>query len=135
MRYFSVFNNIFFFFKDETISELREPSLSEHGEEYTVSDKLEESNEATEAETLPPEEWSVEGVTQFLMSSHCGSHCETFAKNGVNGAKFLALSKDEIIQILGMKVGPALKIENLINQLKDKMDPLSSRRKGSKKFL
>lgn len=49
----------------------------------------------------------------------------------------LNLTKDEIIE-LGMKVGPALKIYDLIQQLKRKIDPIQSRLMKAnlnKKFL
>jgi SAM domain (Sterile alpha motif) len=35
----------------------------------------------------------------------------------------LQLTKDDIIELLGMKVGPALKIYDLIQQLKNKANP------------
>lgn len=90
-----------------------------------------QADESTEIERCL-EDWTVDDVGVFLRSSDCGSHCEAFMKNSVDGKRLLVLSKDEIIQLLGMKVGPALKIFDLIQQIKDKMDPISSRRK---KFL
>lgn len=76
-----------------------------------------------------PEMWTVSEVCQFLMDRDCAVHCECFKQHKVDGQKFLKMSKDDIITVLGMKVGPALKIFDLITQLKDRMDPLSALRR------
>lgn len=87
---------------------------------------------------LSPDTWNQFDVAQFLRVNDCTSHCDTFSRNKIDGRKLLELTKDEIIEMLGMKVGPALKIYDLIQQLKCKMDPAQSRKlKASlnKKFL
>lgn len=54
----------------------------------------------------------------------------------ITGAILLKLTKDEIMDLTGMKVGPSLKIENLITQLKIKVNPAQERMKaGLKKLL
>lgn len=73
--------------------------------------------------------WTVSEVCQFLVDHDCAAHCECFRRHQVNGKRFLKMSKDDIITVLGMKVGPALKIFDLITQLKDRMDPLSGLRR------
>lgn len=73
-----------------------------------------------------------------MRVNDCTTHCETFSRNKVDGKKLLFLTKDEIIEMLGMKVGPAIKIFDLIQQLKCKIDPIQSRLMKSnltKKFL
>lgn len=46
----------------------------------------------------------------------------------INGRKLLELSKEEVHSLAGNKVGPSLKIQNLINQLMMKVNPAHSRR-------
>lgn len=87
---------------------------------------------------LTPDIWNMFDVAQFLRVNDCTGHCDTFARNKIDGKRLLELTKDEIIEILGMKVGPALKIYDLIQQLKCKIDPVQSRKMKAnlnKKFL
>ena len=37
---------------------------------------------------------------------------------GITGSKFMVLTKEQIVNLTGMKVGPSLKIYDLIQQLK-----------------
>lgn len=55
----------------------------------------------------------------------------------IDGKTLLKLTKDEIINFTGMKVGPSLKIFDLIQQLKIKVNPAQSRlmKANIKKFL
>lgn len=57
----------------------------------------------------------------------CQAHRELFTQKNVDGERLMQLTKDEIINLLGMKVGPALKIFDLIQQLKNKMNPSKTR--------
>lgn len=85
-----------------------------------------------------PDSWSVEDVTQFLRINECSAHGESFARHGVDGKQLLQLTKDEIITMLDMKVGPSLKIYDLIQQLKSKINPQQSRihkANSNKKYL
>ncbi|XP_050427168.1 polycomb protein Sfmbt-like isoform X2 [Adelges cooleyi] len=66
----------------------------------------------TDAET-----WSERDVCQFLTFNHCAAYCGVF---NVDGKKLLNLTKEEIIHMTGNKVGPSLKIFDLIQQLKNK---------------
>lgn len=76
---------------------------------------------------LLPETWTIQDIGQFLRVNDCAVHCEIFSKKKVDGKRFLHLTKDEIITMLGMKVGPALKIHDLIQQLKCKANPGKAR--------
>lgn len=73
--------------------------------------------------TLSPLEWDCNDVLEFLKRSNCSQHCELFMKNKIDGKKLLQLTQNEIIQLLGMKVGPAIKIFDLIQQIKGKVAP------------
>jgi hypothetical protein len=53
----------------------------------------------------------------------------------IDGQALLTLTKDQIIDLTGMKVGPSLKIYDLIQQLKIKINPAQERLKASFKKL
>lgn len=76
--------------------------------------------------TLSPLEWDCNDVLEFLKRSNCSQHCELFMKHKIDGKKLLQLSQNEIIQLLGMKVGPAIKVYDLIQQIKAKVAPFMS---------
>ncbi|XP_052866872.1 polycomb protein Sfmbt [Anopheles cruzii] len=87
---------------------------------------------------ITPDNWEVKDVAMFLTINDCAVHTEQFVQNRIDGRRLLELSKDDIITLLSLKVGPALKIYDLIQQLKCKIDPAKSRHlaKGAgKKFL
>ncbi|KAF4524651.1 hypothetical protein B566_EDAN013760 [Ephemera danica] len=70
-----------------------------------------------EAGELVPDEWNVFDVAQFLRVNDCASYCDSFSK------------KDQIMDLTGFKVGPSLKIHDLIQQLKIKVNPSQERLK------
>lgn len=76
--------------------------------------------------TLSPLEWDCNDVLEFLKRSNCSQHCELFMKHKIDGKKLLQLTQNEIIQLLGMKVGPAIKVFDLIQQIKAKVAPFMS---------
>ncbi|XP_063222708.1 polycomb protein Sfmbt isoform X2 [Bacillus rossius redtenbacheri] len=86
---------------------------------------------------LVPSEWNVFDVAQFLRVNDCAAYCDNFSKKKIDGNALLALTKDEIIDLVGMKVGPSVKIYDLIQQLKIKVNPAKERMKASfsKKIL
>ena len=53
---------------------------------------------------------------KIIMSTH--SYC--FSHQGIDGRLFLQLTKEQIANLTGMKVGPSLKIHDLIQALKVK---------------
>lgn len=73
--------------------------------------------------TLSPLEWDCNDVVEFLERSNCSQHKELFMRHKIDGKKLLQLTQKEIIDLLGMKVGPAIKIFDLIQQIKVKVAP------------
>lgn len=99
--------------------------------------RLTDSPEINTSE-LDPTSWNIYDVGQFLRVNDCAIHCDTFSRGKIDGNKMLQLTKDDIIRMLGMKVGPSLKIFDLIQQLKCKLNPQQSRlmkSKINKKYL
>ncbi|KAF2895362.1 hypothetical protein ILUMI_10816 [Ignelater luminosus] len=90
-----------------------------------------------ESNNICPEEWNVFDVAQFLRVNDCVNYCDTFSKQKIDGKTLLSLTKDQIIEFTCGKVGPSLKIYDLIQQLKMKVNPAQVRhmKANIKKFL
>ena len=102
----------------------------QQGQRFVADDSDEDQNAGLVFEdeddddiTLSPLEWDCNDVIEFLKRSNCSQHCELFMKHKIDGKKLLQLSQNEIIQLLGMKVGPAIKVYDLIQQIKAKVAP------------
>ncbi|KAL1506365.1 hypothetical protein ABEB36_005740 [Hypothenemus hampei] len=72
---------------------------------------------------LCPDEWNVFDVAQFLRVNDCANYCDAFSKQKITGKVLLSLNKEDILEYTGGKVGPSLKIFDLIQQLKMKVKP------------
>ncbi|XP_043793799.1 polycomb protein Sfmbt-like isoform X1 [Apis laboriosa] len=98
-----------------------------------LADGVQKSSESGD---LVPSEWNVFDVAQFLRVNDCATYCDNFSKRKIDGKTLLTLTKDQIIDLTGFKVGPSLKIYDLIQQLKIKVNPAQERLKlGLKKLL
>jgi len=87
--------------------------------------------------------WNEKDVSEFLLFNQCATYCDVFLsqvisllednfytffifcyiKNclqNIDGLQLLNLTKEEIIHMTGNKVGPSLKIFDLIQKLKNK---------------
>uniref|UniRef100_A0A8C1J161 L3MBTL histone methyl-lysine binding protein 1b n=1 Tax=Cyprinus carpio TaxID=7962 RepID=A0A8C1J161_CYPCA len=63
--------------------------------------------------------WNTEEVTSFVRGlPGCREHAATFRKEQIDGEAFLLLTQSDIVKILSIKLGPALKIYNSILMLK-----------------
>lgn len=92
-------------------------------------------------------------MAQFLEINECANLVETFTNEvgfisfnirrlkklqnrhvmrllifqGVSGEKFLRLEKADIMKLVNNKIGPCLKVENLLSLLKARMSPAHAR--------
>lgn len=82
--------------------------------------------------------WSNESrMSQISLNkvAHMSPNFPNWFQN-ITGSQLLTMTKDEILDLTGMKVGPSLKIENLTTQLRMKVNPAQERMKaGLKKLL
>ncbi|XP_030639284.1 lethal(3)malignant brain tumor-like protein 4 [Chanos chanos] len=63
--------------------------------------------------------WTTEEVASFVRGlPGCREHAATFRKEQIDGEAFLLLTQSDIVKILSIKLGPALKIYNCILMLK-----------------
>nr|XP_040020739.1 lethal(3)malignant brain tumor-like protein 4 isoform X4 [Gasterosteus aculeatus aculeatus] len=64
--------------------------------------------------------WSAEEVATFVKGlPGCKEHAATFKTEQIDGEAFLLLTQGDIVKILSIKLGPALKIYNSILMLKN----------------
>ncbi|XP_040571740.1 MBT domain-containing protein 1 isoform X2 [Lepeophtheirus salmonis] len=76
---------------------------------------------------LDPNSWNVDEVAQFLEINECSTLVEAFTEKGVDGSQFLGLTKDEIMTLVNFKIGPCLKVENLLQLLRTRLNPAQAR--------
>lgn len=75
------------------------------------------------ATTLAPtQEWGIEQVIRYIeeQDSCLGVHAELFRKHEIDGKALLLLNSDMMMKYMGLKLGPALKICNLVAKLKSR---------------
>lgn len=59
--------------------------------------------------------WTVEQVTEFIQGlPGCKEHIRTFREEQIDGEALLLLNQVDLLRILGIKLGPAIKIYNSI---------------------
>ncbi|XP_055308025.1 polycomb protein Scm-like isoform X2 [Sitodiplosis mosellana] len=77
------------------------------------------TNASSRLPTGPPQEWSVEGVIKFIADTDpaLAVHAELFRKHEIDGKALLLLNSDMMMKYMDMKLGPALKICNLVNRI------------------
>lgn len=103
---------------------------------------------------VEPLEWSSQDVAQFLRVNDCAAYCDTFTKavstclalnvreklnfnkffffhrQVVDGRALLSMNKDRLLPLTNMKLGPSVKILDLISQLK-KVGSLTNTRQNA----
>ncbi|KAM6977909.1 sex comb on midleg-like protein 4 [Aplochiton taeniatus] len=74
-----------------------------------------------EASDHAPTSWSVDDVVRFILEADpqtLGPHVELFRKHEIDGRALMLLRSDVIMKYMGLKLGPALKLCNHIERLK-----------------
>nr|XP_023023358.1 polycomb protein Scm [Leptinotarsa decemlineata] len=71
---------------------------------------------------IPVQEWSIKEVIQFIESTDpcLGVHADLFREHEIDGKAFLLLNSDMLMKYMGLKLGPAVKICNLVSRLKSR---------------
>ncbi|XP_045529256.1 polycomb protein Sfmbt-like [Pieris brassicae] len=98
---------------------VKSPGVPENADDKIIPRLVNTSVPLDILNSVDPENWSTSDVAKFLTVNDCQPYCVNFSQ--INGPMMLQLSKDEIIELLEMKVGPSLKIFDLIQQLKCKI--------------
>ncbi|KAJ9585032.1 hypothetical protein L9F63_020623, partial [Diploptera punctata] len=91
----------------------------------SVPAELEAATSTTHSEAPPktpadPSEWTIEDVIQHIafIDPALGVHADLFRKHEIDGKALLLLNSDMMMKYMGLKLGPALKICNLVNRIK-----------------
>ncbi|KAI8118173.1 Polycomb protein Scm [Lucilia cuprina] len=74
-----------------------------------------------------PGDWSIEEVIQFIESndSSLAVHGDLFRKHEIDGKALLLLTSEMMMKYMGLKLGPALKICNLVNKVNGRRNNMS----------
>ncbi|XP_047357427.1 polycomb protein Scm [Vespa velutina] len=77
-------------------------------------------NTANRTLSTEPAEWTIEDVIHYiaLTDPALGQHADLFRKHEIDGKALLLLNSDMMMKYMGLKLGPALKICNLVNRIK-----------------
>ncbi|XP_059619107.1 polycomb protein Scm [Phlebotomus argentipes] len=76
--------------------------------------------------TSSPSEWTIEEVIDYIAITDpaLAIHADLFRKHEIDGKALLLLNSDMMMKYMGLKLGPALKICNLVTRVKGRR-PLS----------
>nr|XP_040126451.1 lethal(3)malignant brain tumor-like protein 4 [Ictidomys tridecemlineatus] len=67
--------------------------------------------------------WTVDQVAEFVQSLlGCEEHAKCFKKEQIDGKAFLLLTQTDIVRVMKIKLGPALKIYNSILMFRNSQD-------------
>nr|XP_054366579.1 lethal(3)malignant brain tumor-like protein 4 [Mirounga angustirostris] len=67
--------------------------------------------------------WTVDEVAEFVQSLlGCEEHAKCFKKEQIDGKAFLLLTQTDIVKVMKIKLGPALKIYNSILMFRNSQD-------------
>nr|1PK1_B Chain B, Sex comb on midleg CG9495-PA [Drosophila melanogaster]1PK1_D Chain D, Sex comb on midleg CG9495-PA [Drosophila melanogaster] len=66
-----------------------------------------------------PIDWTIEEVIQYIESNDnsLAVHGDLFRKHEIDGKALLRLNSERMMKYMGLKLGPALKICNLVNKV------------------
>ncbi|CAG0923964.1 unnamed protein product, partial [Notodromas monacha] len=66
--------------------------------------------------------WSIDDVIRYisLIDPSLGAHADLFRRHEIDGKALVLLDSDMVMKYMGLKLGPALKICNIVNKLKQK---------------
>ncbi|XP_066998695.1 polycomb protein Scm isoform X2 [Anabrus simplex] len=89
----------------------------------SVPAELEAATSTTEAPPktpADPSEWTIEDVIQHIafIDPALGAHADLFRRHEIDGKALLLLNSDMMMKYMGLKLGPALKICNLVNRIR-----------------
>ncbi|KAJ6636818.1 Polycomb protein Scm [Pseudolycoriella hygida] len=78
------------------------------------------SSESVRQPTGPPADWGIEEVIQYITATDPALrvYAELFRTHEIDGKAFLLLNSDMMMKYMALKLGPALKICNLVSRVK-----------------
>ncbi|KAH0558149.1 polycomb protein Scm [Cotesia glomerata] len=96
----------------------KHPRISTELEAASSTTRCESST--TRISSTEPAEWTIEDVIHYIgvVDPVLGQHADLFRKHEIDGKALLLLNSDMMMKYMGLKLGPALKICNLVNRIK-----------------
>ncbi|XP_011698405.1 PREDICTED: lethal(3)malignant brain tumor-like protein 3 isoform X3 [Wasmannia auropunctata] len=78
-------------------------------------------NRVVSRQTTNPRRWSNEEVIKFIQSMpNCAEAGNVFRQNNIDGEAFLMLTQEDLMSVLRLRLGPAIKLYNSIVLLRQK---------------
>ncbi|XP_018348159.1 PREDICTED: lethal(3)malignant brain tumor-like protein 3 [Trachymyrmex septentrionalis] len=78
-------------------------------------------NRVVSKQTTNPRRWSNEEVIKFVQSMpNCAEAGNIFRQNNIDGESFLMLTQEDLVSVLRLRLGPAIKLYNSIVLLRQK---------------
>ncbi|XP_024880512.1 lethal(3)malignant brain tumor-like protein 3 isoform X2 [Temnothorax curvispinosus] len=78
-------------------------------------------NRVVSRQTTNPRRWSNEEVIKFIQSMpNCAEAGNVFRQNNIDGEAFLMLTQEDLVSVLRLRLGPAIKLYNSIVLLRQK---------------
>uniref|UniRef100_A0A914UTH9 SAM domain-containing protein n=1 Tax=Plectus sambesii TaxID=2011161 RepID=A0A914UTH9_9BILA len=75
---------------------------------------------ATAVSNKHPTEWTVEEVHNWVMSVNgAQASAEIFKQQEIDGQALMLLNEDHLMRTLGLKLGPAVKLQSALKALKE----------------
>lgn len=97
------------------------PRLIQSHELWTENSKI-LRNSKNDVLDRNPLVWSVEEVVEYISYiPSCQDSCKMFRENAIDGSAFLCLTKDDIENVMKVKVGQSIKIVSEINHLRQEV--------------
>ncbi|KAJ8674907.1 hypothetical protein QAD02_010693 [Eretmocerus hayati] len=77
-------------------------------------------NPVQRVQTVEPSEWTIEDVIQYIAVTNPAlkQHADLFRKHEIDGKALLLLNSDMMMKYMGLKLGPALKICDMVNGIR-----------------
>ena len=112
--------------KNETLSTCNQPvTSSDRSVELPAYQTL--TDKSLTSSQRHPDTWSVDDVLTFLEENGCAELMTMFKQQAVDGHALLLLERDVLVVLMGIKVGPAVKVYQQISALKRKWGVYDSR--------
>ncbi|XP_064489316.1 polycomb protein SCMH1-like [Ornithodoros turicata] len=98
------------------------PSLQSHSTDTEASSTTSHPERPKPNLSSHPSEWGTEEVIRYIASvdAALAAHSELFRRHEIDGRALLLLNSDMMMKYMGLKLGPALKICNIIDKIKGK---------------
>lgn len=87
----------------------------------TITTTTPASTSSTSTEDVPLiVKWTVSDVCEFIRNlPGCGDYAEDFENQEIDGQALLLLKENNLVSVMGMKLGPALKIVAKVESMKE----------------